>query len=436
MSPLVAHVRGLARRAGSFFIEFGKFWWGARAVTAAPTVVWALLIPTAVLPTIPRGLVLAVAFLLTFWATALSARPSPAGWWRSGLTRQAFSRVGLAPPVRVREVARTSGRTEQSIRLSAGVTVESVRRQAPALASALRCTSVEVVPDSRRADRLTLRIVRAAEISPVEAADLARCVGTTPFGPAIWDPLRAPHLLVVGDTGSGKTTAMVQLMVSLLVDSWNWHFAVVDLKGVSFGPLATSSLVTGCAIDPLPAAELIRDLAAEVYRRRDLLLAARAEHWTGLPPGTIRPVLVAVDETAELLGAGSDTETAKERRERLDQIRADLATLARLGRYVGIHLLLGLQRPDAAILGGELRDNLRARVALGRLSPDGLRMVFPEAAMDVMVASAPGAGYANGLVGMSGVVPLAVPYRPLTALWSAFGADCAAGRPPDGGSHA
>jgi len=375
MSPLVDRLRGLARRAGSFFIEFGKFWWGARAITAAPTVVWALLIPTAVLPTILRGLVLASAFSFTFWATAMSARPSPAGWWRSGLTRRAFSRVGLAPPAQVREVARSSGTSEQRVRLRPGATVESVRRQAPALASALRCTSVEVAADSRRADQLTLRIVRASEISAVEVSGLARCLGTTPSGPAVWDPLRAPHLLVVGDTGSGKTTAMVQLMVSLLADGWDWSFAVVDLKGVSFGPLATSPRVIGCAIDPVPAGDLIRDLAAEVYRRRDLLLAARADHWTGLRLGTLQPVLLAVDETAELLVASGDTETAKERRERLDQVRADLATLARLGRYVGIHLLLGLQRPDAAILGGELRDNLRARVALGRLIPYGRSVV-------------------------------------------------------------
>src|SRR5262249_50800147 len=52
--------------------------------------------------------------------------------------------------------------------------------------------------------------------------------------------------------------------------------------------------------------------------------------------------------------------------------------LARKGRSGGIHLLLAIQRPEAAQLGdqgGSLRNNLGARLALGSLDADGLRMM-------------------------------------------------------------
>ena len=52
----------------------------------------------------------------------------------------------------------------------------------------------------------------------------------------------------------------------------------------------------------------------------------------------------------------------KEYKERLDQIENRLATLARLGRAFGIHLILATQRPDATIIPGQIRNNMDFRV--------------------------------------------------------------------------
>jgi hypothetical protein len=51
-------------------------------------------------------------------------------------------------------------------------------------------------------------------------------------------------------------------------------------------------------------------------------------------------------------------------------------SMARLGRSGRVHLIVGIQRPDAAVFGGEARDNFGMRVALGSLSQEGARMVF------------------------------------------------------------
>ena len=56
------------------------------------------------------------------------------------------------------------------------------------------------------------------------------------------------------------------------------------------------------------------------------------------------------------------TGRSKEGRERLAQIENWLATLARLGRAFGIHLILATQRPDATIIPGQIRNNMDFRV--------------------------------------------------------------------------
>lgn len=56
------------------------------------------------------------------------------------------------------------------------------------------------------------------------------------------------------------------------------------------------------------------------------------------------------------------TGRGKEDKERLAQIENKLATLARLGRAFGIHLILATQRPDATIIPGQIRNNMDFRV--------------------------------------------------------------------------
>lgn len=58
----------------------------------------------------------------------------------------------------------------------------------------------------------------------------------------------------------------------------------------------------------------------------------------------------------------STASRSKEDRELLAQIENRLATLARLGRAFGIHLILATQRPDANVIPGQIKNNLDFRV--------------------------------------------------------------------------
>ena len=70
-------------------------------------------------------------------------------------------------------------------------------------------------------------------------------------------------------------------------------------------------------------------------------------------------IVFACDEVAEML---DKTGRSKESKEVLAQIENKLATLSRLGRAFGIHLILATQRPDANILPGQIKNNLDFRV--------------------------------------------------------------------------
>jgi DNA segregation ATPase FtsK/SpoIIIE, S-DNA-T family len=191
-----------------------------------------------------------------------------------------------------------------------------------------------------------------------------------------------PHGLCVGATGSGKSELLRTLVVGLAAthSSAELNLVLVDFKGgATFLGLAglphVSAVITNLA-DELTLVDRMADaLAGEITRRQELLrtagnLTGVAEYAAvrraaasgsgALPP--LPALLVVVDEFSELLA----------RRPELVDL---LVTIGRLGRSLGLHLLLASQRLDEGRLRG-LESHLSYRIALRTFSAAESRAVL------------------------------------------------------------
>ncbi|MCE0768743.1 type VII secretion protein EccCa [Pseudonocardia kujensis] len=187
-----------------------------------------------------------------------------------------------------------------------------------------------------------------------------------------------PHGLCVGATGSGKSELLRTLVVGLVLahgpDELN--LVLVDFKGgATFLGLAglphVSAVITNL-VDELALVDRMADaLEGEILRRQELLRAAgnlagvaeyERERAAGrdLPPLPV--LLVVVDEFSELLA----------RRPELVEL---FVTVGRLGRSLGLHLLLASQRLDEGRLRG-LESHLSYRIALRTFSASESRAVL------------------------------------------------------------
>lgn len=196
-----------------------------------------------------------------------------------------------------------------------------------------------------------------------------------------------------GDTGSGKSS-----VIRAFLAVWRWDTVLLDPKALEFGAWPVGGRVMASTGHPGELTDTLRHWAVQVADRMRQLATVGATHWADPDAAglALRPVLVVLDEAAVALSRPAPGESQKETRERTDAARQSLLEVLVLGRACGVHVILGLQRPDAAFLGGAARDQLRARIALGRLSPDGSRMVFDADLSDQMTGE-PGRGYAVGL---------------------------------------
>ncbi|MGH2821271.1 MAG: type VII secretion protein EccCa, partial [Actinomycetota bacterium] len=189
-----------------------------------------------------------------------------------------------------------------------------------------------------------------------------------------------PHGLIVGATGSGKSELLRTLVTGLAIEHSPDDLAMVlvDFKGgATFAELArlpqTAGMITNIERDLTLVDRMHEALFGELERRQRILQEAgnfdrvrdyqkhrRAHPQQGLPP--LPSLLVIIDEFGELLAGKPDF--------------IDLfVSMGRLGRSLGVHLLLATQRLEAGRLRG-LESHLRYRICLRTFSAEESQAVL------------------------------------------------------------
>jgi S-DNA-T family DNA segregation ATPase FtsK/SpoIIIE len=179
-----------------------------------------------------------------------------------------------------------------------------------------------------------------------------------------------PHGLVIGATGSGKSELLRTLVLGLALthSPEQLNFVLVDFKGgATFLGLDrlphVSAVITNLA-DELPLVDRMRDaLSGELIRRQELFRRAgnyaslrdyTAARDSGVPLAAVSTLFVVLDEFSELLAA---------KPEFIDLF----VTIGRVGRSLGVHLLLASQRLEEGRLRG-LETQLSYRIGLRTFS--------------------------------------------------------------------
>lgn len=214
---------------------------------------------------------------------------------------------------------------------------------------------------------------------------------------AVWHPRKDAHLLIIGGTGGGKTIAEHGVIQRLAQAGWRiWLVDGKRIEFIGYRKWANVELLAQNVDDQIRVLKLAHETMEARY---DLI--ERGE----VRIQDLDPIAIVVDELTSLLGAVKRRylETKIKGMPTKDPVLDWMADLARLGRTAKMHLVEGLQRPDAAIMGGEMRDNFGARVSAGPLkSKEASMMLWDDPAIGVSVPNIKGRAVSviNGNPGM------------------------------------
>ncbi len=249
--------------------------------------------------------------------------------------------------------------TGLSRNISLALAAHPIRIEAPIPGRSL--VGIEV-PNKERV-MVRLRELIAAPQFKDDNVPLKLCLGRDVTGaPAYADLERMPHLLVAGSTGSGKTIALNNLILSLLYrNSPNQlNFIMVDPKQVEFsGYNDLPHQLCPVISDPQEAVGALEWLASEMERRFRCILEQKVRNIQdynrlrakkpSLDP--LPYIVVVIDELADLMmSRGREIETA-------------IVRLAQKSRAVGINLIVATQRPSVEVITGLIKANINTRIA-------------------------------------------------------------------------
>ena len=186
------------------------------------------------------------------------------------------------------------------------------------------------------------------------------CIGESDLEQVKFDLNRTPHVLAAGETGSGKSVTLRCMLWQMIKKGCRIY--MIDFKGgVEFGKVYEKygEVITDRERALIVLEMLVKENAARLKLFRDMEVKNLREYNNKTHKNLSR-IGVFIDEIAEMLDKKG---VAKEDKAIYEQLEGCLSTLARLSRATGINLFLGVQRPDANVLTGQIKNNVPVRIS-------------------------------------------------------------------------
>ena len=211
--------------------------------------------------------------------------------------------------------------------------------------------------------------------------------------PFAMDLAKAPHLMIAGQTGSGKSVCINALMASMLLSKTpdELRMILVDPKAVELKMYENiPHLLAPVITKPEVAIQALQWLCYEMDRRTEVLAKAKVRNLNGfnekfdageLPddvPEEDRShrmafIVVIIDEMADLMMVAGK------------EIEKNVSRLAAKARAVGIHLVLATQRPSVKVITGNIKANLPTRISFKVASQVDARTVMDHAGAEKLL---------------------------------------------------
>jgi S-DNA-T family DNA segregation ATPase FtsK/SpoIIIE len=272
----------------------------------------------------------------------------------------------LKPPTGVKLTKITALENNLALDLAA----HSIRMEAPIPGK--RAVGIEV-PNVKSATVRLRSLFEAHDWTEVKGP-LGFAIGRDIAGkPVVADLAKMPHLLVAGQTGSGKSVMVNTILTSLLYRNSpsDLKLILVDPKQVEMKPYDDiPHLLTPVITEPEKCISALKWAVAEMERRYKALADVSkrniAEYNLLKKEEGMPYIVIVIDELADLMMMAAR------------DVEALVVRIAQKARAVGIHLVLATQRPSVDVITGLIKANVPARIAFTTASQVDSRTIIDQ----------------------------------------------------------
>lgn len=287
---------------------------------------------------------------------------------------------------RVAEVNNSPSVTQYALEVALGTKLAKILSLSNDLAMALAAPGGQIRVEAPIPGRSLVGIEmpnRSLEVVPLrsilesEAMKNAKSKITVPLGldvggqPKVADIAKMPHVLIAGQTGSGKSICVNSWISTLLFRASpdELRFIMVDPKRVELSQYnGIPHLLTPVIVDPEKVVSALKWAVGEMERRYKVFTevgAKNIESYNEMSGFQSMPyIMIVIDEMAEIMLFSPA------------EVEDNICRIAQMARAVGIHLVLATQRPSVNIITGLIKANIPARIAFAVASMTDSRVIL------------------------------------------------------------
>lgn len=287
---------------------------------------------------------------------------------------------------RVAEVNNSPSVTQYALEVALGTKLAKILSLSNDLAMALAAPGGQIRVEAPIPGRSLVGIEvpnRSLEIVPIrkiiesEAMKQAKSKLTVPLGldvagnSKVADISKMPHVLIAGQTGSGKSVCVNSWISTLLYRSspQEVRFIMVDPKRVELTPYnGIPHLLTPVIVEPEKVVSALKWAVSEMEQRYKKFTEVGAKNIEGYNNmagfQSIPYVVIVIDELAEIMLYSPA------------EVEDNICRIAQMARAVGIHLVLATQRPSVNIITGLIKANVPTRMAFAVASMTDSRVIL------------------------------------------------------------
>ncbi len=257
---------------------------------------------------------------------------------------------------------------ERDLALALAAPTGTIRIEAPIPGRSL----VGIELPNQKAEFVTLKKMMESEVMQGHASKLAVSLGLDVSGkPIIADIAKMPHVLIAGQTGSGKSVCINAFLASILFRATpsEVKLILVDPKRVELtGYNGIPHLLSPVIVEPEKVISALRWVMSEMDRRYKLFSEAGARNVDGYNEMSgfqaLPYIVLFIDELADImLFSPVEVEDA-------------ITRIAQMSRATGIHMVLATQRPSVDVITGLIKANVPSRIAFAVASQIDSRVIL------------------------------------------------------------
>ncbi|OEJ15453.1 hypothetical protein BFL38_14285 [Brachyspira hampsonii] len=184
------------------------------------------------------------------------------------------------------------------------------------------------------------------------------------------DLAKAPHMLIAGETGSGKSVCLSSIITSLIYKKTTdeLELILIDKKNELSIFNELPHLIYNSLNNDDDIISALRNLEGELRDRNNKITkkgARNIQEYNKKARNKLPYIVLIIDELQDLFNRDIKKEAEK-----------ILNTIASLGRSAGIHIIAATQRPSAKVITGELKANLPTKIALSVANNTDSRVII------------------------------------------------------------